>query len=229
MAHIGKHVKLNDPAYVHETAYIYGKVTLNKDVSIWPYVVMRAEMNEIVIGERTNIQDFVMAHVGGVTPTIVGRNCSITHHVTLHGCTIGDNCLIGINATIMDGAVIGNNCIVAGHSMGGMIAGEMAALAPNDVRGLALIAAAGLWLDDHPIPDLFAKLPYEMPELLFNDVELGTRLITQGFDFGHSEDELMSIVKPGDIVIALGAGDINQAVRDLHARLQAQAKGAAPP
>ncbi|MCC2108868.1 MAG: hypothetical protein KDJ40_15390, partial [Hyphomicrobiales bacterium] len=69
MAHIGKHVKMNEPAFVHETAYIYGKVTLHKDVSVWPYVVMRAEMHEIVIGERTNIQDFVMVHVGGSTPT----------------------------------------------------------------------------------------------------------------------------------------------------------------
>ena len=77
MAHIGKHVVMNDPAYVHETAYIYGKVRREKDVSIWPYVVMRAEMHEIVIGERTNIQDFVMVHVGGSTPTIVGKNCSI--------------------------------------------------------------------------------------------------------------------------------------------------------
>ena len=117
MAHIGKHVVMNDPAYVHETAYIYGKVRLEKDVSIWPYVVMRAEMHEIVIGERTNIQDFVMVHVGGTTPTVVGANCSITHHVTIHGCTIGDRCLIGINATIMDGAVIGKNSIVAGHSI----------------------------------------------------------------------------------------------------------------
>ena len=117
MAHIGKHVKMNEPAFVHETAYIYGKVTLHKDVSVWPYVVMRAEMHEIVIGEKTNIQDFVMVHVGNTTPTIVGKNCSITHHVTIHGCTIGDNCLIGINATIMDGAIIGNNCIVAGHSI----------------------------------------------------------------------------------------------------------------
>ena len=117
MAHIGKHVKLNEPAFVHETAYIYGKVTLHKDVSVWPYVVMRAEMHEIVIGEKTNIQDFVMVHVGNTTPTIVGKNCSITHHATIHGCTIGDNCLIGINATIMDGAIIGNNCIVAGHSI----------------------------------------------------------------------------------------------------------------
>ncbi|MDE2363284.1 MAG: gamma carbonic anhydrase family protein [Hyphomicrobiales bacterium] len=117
MAHIGAHVVLNEPVYIHETAFIYGKVTIGKDVSIWPYVVMRAEMHEIVIGARTNIQDFVMVHVGGVTPTIVGADCSITHHVTLHGCRIGDNCLIGINATIMDGAVIGDNCIVAGHSI----------------------------------------------------------------------------------------------------------------
>ena len=74
MTHIGKSVVLNDPAFIHETAYIYGKVTLARDVTIWPYVVMRAEMHEIVIGERTNIQDFAMVHVGGTTPTIVGAN-----------------------------------------------------------------------------------------------------------------------------------------------------------
>ena len=56
-----------------------------------------------------------MVHVGANTPTIIGNNCSITHHCTIHGCTIGDNCLIGINATLMDGAKIGDNCIVAGH------------------------------------------------------------------------------------------------------------------
>ena len=117
MAHIGASVTLNAPAYIHETAFIYGKVTIGKDVTIWPYVVMRAEMHEIAIGERSNIQDFVMIHVGGQTPTIVGANCSITHHVTLHGCMIGDNCLIGINATIMDGAIIGANSIVAGHTI----------------------------------------------------------------------------------------------------------------
>ena len=76
-----------------------------------------AETYEIRIGARTNIQDFVMIHVGAASPTIVGEDCSITHHATLHGCTIGDRCLIGINATIMDGAKIGNNCIVAGHTI----------------------------------------------------------------------------------------------------------------
>lgn len=86
------------------------------------------------------------------------------------------------------------NPIVAGHSMGGMIAAEMAALSPHEVKGLALIAAAGLWLDQYPMPDLFAKLPFEMPELLFNDIERGTELITCGFDFGKSEAEMLSIM-----------------------------------
>lgn len=70
--------------------------------------------------------------------------------------------------------------LVMGHSMGGMIAAEMAAIAPNDYSRLALICPAGLWLDDHPIPDLFAMLPYEMPEYLFHDVEAGTKLMTAG-------------------------------------------------
>ena len=71
---------------------------------------------------------------------------------------------------------------LVGHSMGGMIAAELAALAPNDVSRLALIAPAGLWLDDHPVEDLFAKLPFELPELLFHDVALGESLLTAGLD-----------------------------------------------
>ena len=77
--------------------------------------------------------------------------------------------------------------ILVGHSMGGMIAAEMAAVAPNDVEKLALICPAGIWLDDHPIPDLFALLPYELPPLLFHDVEAGTKLMTAGLDLGDPE------------------------------------------
>ncbi|MGC6535274.1 MAG: gamma carbonic anhydrase family protein [Parvibaculales bacterium] len=110
-------MNIAESAWVHDTALLYGKISLGEESSVWPHVVMRSEMYHIEIGARTNIQDFVMVHVGGMTPTIVGDDCSITHHVTLHGCTIGDKCLIGINATIMDGAVIGNNCIVAGHAI----------------------------------------------------------------------------------------------------------------
>lgn len=71
---------------------------------------------------------------------------------------------------------------LVGHSMGGMIAAELAALAPNDVSRLALIAPAGLWLDDYPVEDLFAKLPFELPELMFHDVALGESLLTAGLD-----------------------------------------------
>jgi pimeloyl-ACP methyl ester carboxylesterase len=70
--------------------------------------------------------------------------------------------------------------ILVGHSMGGMIAAEMAAVAPNDVSRLALIAPAGLWDDDHPIADLFATLPFELPELLFHDAAAGTAIMTAG-------------------------------------------------
>jgi pimeloyl-ACP methyl ester carboxylesterase len=72
--------------------------------------------------------------------------------------------------------------VVVGHSMGGMIAAEMAAIAPHAIDRLALIAPAGLWLDEHPIPDIFAKLPFEFPALLFHDVEMGANLLTAGLD-----------------------------------------------
>ncbi|HVV64966.1 MAG TPA: alpha/beta fold hydrolase [Rhizomicrobium sp.] len=77
--------------------------------------------------------------------------------------------------------------ILAGHSMGGMIAAEMAALDNHRFSRLALIAPAGLWLEDHPIPDLFSTMPYEYPPLLFHNAEAGAALMTQGVDFDNLE------------------------------------------
>lgn len=77
--------------------------------------------------------------------------------------------------------------VLVGHSMGGMIAAEMAATAHNDFTKLCLIAPAGLWLEKHPIADLFAMLPYEMPPFLFHDVELGTKLMTAGVALSDPE------------------------------------------
>lgn len=74
--------------------------------------------------------------------------------------------------------------VLVGFSMGGMIAGEMAALAPHDVSRLALIAPAGLWLDSHPIPDFFAMMPYDLPQYLFYDTEAGAKAMTAGMDLG---------------------------------------------
>jgi pimeloyl-ACP methyl ester carboxylesterase len=76
---------------------------------------------------------------------------------------------------------------LVGHSMGGMIAAEMAALAPNDLRKLVLIAPAGLWIPEQPIPDLYAMLPHEYPKYLFHDPEAGLKLLTGGLDFSNLE------------------------------------------
>jgi carbonic anhydrase/acetyltransferase-like protein (isoleucine patch superfamily) len=108
---------------IHESVFIatqvqlYGRITIGEGSSIWPNCVIRAEAQSVEIGRYTNIQDFVMAHVGYDHPTSIGDFCSITHHATVHGCVIEDQCLIGINAVIMDGAVIGRGSIVAGGAM----------------------------------------------------------------------------------------------------------------
>ena len=116
-------------AYLDPTARVYGGVEIGDHTSLWPYAVIRAEGQHVSVGCYTNVQDHVMVHVGYGRPTIVGDYCSITHRVVLHGCTIGDNCLIGIGATVMEGAVIGENSIVAGHSF---VADNMV-IPPNSV------------------------------------------------------------------------------------------------
>ena len=119
-------VDISKAAYVHPTACIYGNVTIGTGVSLWPYCVIRTENKATIIGDMTNIQDFVMIHGGGVK---IGANCSITHHCTIHVCEIGNNCLIGINATVMDGVVIGDNCILAG----GAFITEGTVIPPNSI------------------------------------------------------------------------------------------------
>lgn len=110
----GPEVAIDPAAFVHPTACLYGKVRLAAGVSVWPYAVIRAESDEVEIGAGTNIQDFAMIHIGTGVGTRVGRDCSITHRVTLHGCVIEDEVLVGIGATIMDGSVVGAGSIVAG-------------------------------------------------------------------------------------------------------------------
>lgn len=105
-----------EAAWIHESAAVFGDVTIGEGASLWPGVVVRAELQSVTIGRFVNLQDHVMVHIGYETPTVIGDYASITHRVVLHGCTIGANCLIGIGATVMDGAVIGANSIVAGHA-----------------------------------------------------------------------------------------------------------------
>ncbi len=107
-----------DPSViVHPSAQLYGRVRIGAESSLWPNVVIRAEAQAVTIGRYTNLQDFVMVHIGYDHATEIGDFCSITHHATVHGCKIEDDCLVGINAVVMDGAIIGKGSIVAGGAM----------------------------------------------------------------------------------------------------------------
>ena len=103
--------------FVAASAQIFGNVRVGPESSIWPNVVIRAESQHVRVGRYTNLQDFVMIHVGYEHATEIGDFCSITHHSTIHGCKIEDDCLVGINAVVMDGAMIGEGSIVAGGAM----------------------------------------------------------------------------------------------------------------
>lgn len=107
---------LSRAAFVHPSAAIYGKVRLGEGSSIWCNAVIRCEAAHVDIGDYTNIQDFVMIHTDPGRPVVIGSHCSITHHATIHGSTIGNNVLVGINATIYGGSHIGDNSIVGQHA-----------------------------------------------------------------------------------------------------------------
>lgn len=106
--------ELHESVFVAPGAQLYGKIRVGEGSSLWPNAVIRAEAQQVEIGRYTNLQDFVMVHVGYDHPTKIGDFCSITHHATVHGATLEDHVLVGINATIMDGAVVGAGSIVAG-------------------------------------------------------------------------------------------------------------------
>ena len=109
--------KLDGVAFVAPTAQIFGRVEIGTESSIWHNVVIRAESQFVRVGRYTNLQDFVMIHIGYDNATEIGDFCSITHHATIHGCKIEDDCLVGINAVVMDGAIIGRGSIIAGGAM----------------------------------------------------------------------------------------------------------------
>ena len=113
----GPNVRLDSPAYVCPTARLFGRISAGVGSSFWTYSVARAEGPEVRLGAYCNVQDHVMLHVGGGNNTIIGDFCSISHRAVVHGATIGDDCLIGIGATVMDGAKVGRRCIIAGHSI----------------------------------------------------------------------------------------------------------------
>jgi carbonic anhydrase/acetyltransferase-like protein (isoleucine patch superfamily) len=108
---------IHTSAYIHESAQIIGKVKIGKDVSVWPNVVIRGDIEEIVIGEGTNIQDNTVMHTDFGSPTVLGNRISVGHSVVLHGCTIEDDCLIGMRAIILDNTILGKECLVGAGAL----------------------------------------------------------------------------------------------------------------
>ena len=147
--HLGKKPATTKAAFIASNATVLGDVTLGAHSSVWYGCVLRGDINSIEIGEGTNIQDLAMVHLADDYGVKIGRYCTIGHSAIIHACEIGDECLIGMGATILDGAKIGDHCIVGANSLvtqrfvtppGSMILGSPAkvvrALTEKELLGL---------------------------------------------------------------------------------------------
>ena len=108
---------ISDDAYIAETAVIIGDVIIEKDANIWFGSVLRGDYSKIFIGEYTNVQENSVVHGDKEFEVNIGSKCTIGHGAIIHGCTIGENTLIGMGAIILNGAKIGNNSIVGAGSL----------------------------------------------------------------------------------------------------------------
>jgi carbonic anhydrase/acetyltransferase-like protein (isoleucine patch superfamily) len=103
--------------WVAENAVLIGRVRMKAETSVWWGAVLRGDNEWIELGERTQFQDHVLAHTDPGFPLTVGADCVVGHHVVLHGCTIGDNSLIGMGSILLNGSRIGKNCLVGAGSV----------------------------------------------------------------------------------------------------------------
>lgn len=144
---------LHPSAWVADNAQVIGSVTLAEDTSVWFGVVIRGDTSTISVGRGSNIQDNSVLHADIGVPLTIGENVSVGHQVMLHGCTIGDNTLIGIGAIVLNHVRIGKNCLVGAGALvtegkefadGSMIFGSPAKavrmLSPEQMEGLKMNA-----------------------------------------------------------------------------------------
>lgn len=103
--------------WIAPDAQIIGNVRLEDDASVWFASVLRGDNERIALGARTNVQDGCLLHTDMGYPMDIGSDCSIGHHAVLHGCSIGDNSLIGMGAILLNGVKIGRNCLVGANSL----------------------------------------------------------------------------------------------------------------
>ena len=115
---------IGDNVYIEESAVLYGEIELDTDVSIWPLVAARGDVNHIRIGARTNIQDGTILHVTRKSahnpqgfPLIIGQDVTVGHQCMLHGCTLGDRILVGMGSVVMDGVIVEDDVFIGAGSV----------------------------------------------------------------------------------------------------------------
>ncbi|MGE8397059.1 MAG: gamma carbonic anhydrase family protein [Comamonas sp.] len=141
--------QIAESAWIADSAQVMGTVRVEADASVWFGTVVRGDTASITIGEGSNVQDASVLHADFGMPLVIGRHVTVGHQVMLHGCTIGDETLIGIGAIVLNGAKIGKNCLVGAGALvtegkefpdGSMILGSPARvvkqLTPEQMQGL---------------------------------------------------------------------------------------------
>ncbi len=113
----GFETKIHEETKIMETAVVIGSVEMKRKSSVWFNAVVRGDRDKIVIGEYSIIQDCSVVHTAIGYPTIVGNYVLVGHNANLHGCTVGNNCMIGIGAILLDGCTIGDNCIISAGAL----------------------------------------------------------------------------------------------------------------
>ena len=136
---LANRIAVDRSAWVAPGAVLVGDVTVGPDASIWYGCVLRADMEPIRIGARTNIQDLTLVHVDRDYPTLIGDGVTVGHHCVIHGCTLGNDVLVGMGAVVLSGATVGEGALVAAGAVvreGFEVpAGMMAAGVPAKIRG----------------------------------------------------------------------------------------------
>jgi carbonic anhydrase/acetyltransferase-like protein (isoleucine patch superfamily) len=113
----GQTPEVHPGAFVHERAEVIGRVRLGPRVSIWPGAVLRGDVEEIVIGEGTNIQDNTVIHTDLGIPTVLGEGISVGHSAILHGCRVGSNSLIGMGAILLNDVIVEDECWIGAGAL----------------------------------------------------------------------------------------------------------------
>lgn len=108
---------IDETSWIAPGAHVLGEATLGPESSVWYNAVIRADEAPVTIGARTNVQDCAVIHVSRDCPVVLGEDVTVGHGAIIHGCTVGDNSLIGMGAIVLDGAVVGRDCIVGAGAL----------------------------------------------------------------------------------------------------------------